>query len=276
MTITTFNRYYLPTLICILHISIMNAQYRFPFGQELKNVIQTDTTPKDVFVLGVYASAVHAQWVDINGKVLIKALAVASEPYIFWKGDSAKEIIDKIKIPKGLGSLVPADSKFNGPSGRCLDSLFLEPLNYRRKNAWLCDLVPYSCQNESQQKALKREYNKYVQSGDFPSYNIPEVPLKFASDERIQEIVRELKHSKADTILLLGDQPIKYFLSKFTDKYKKLSDFEEYGASIEIDIENKTYIVIALAHPRQVEKLGKSSPEWYTKHNNWIRSQQNL
>jgi len=37
--------------------------YRFPFGEKVKRLSQVDCTPKDVFVLGVYASAVHAKWV---------------------------------------------------------------------------------------------------------------------------------------------------------------------------------------------------------------------
>ena len=60
--------------------------YYFPFGQPLKRVQQTDRTPKKVFVLGVYASAVHARWIDKEGRDKIKALAVASEPCIFWRG----------------------------------------------------------------------------------------------------------------------------------------------------------------------------------------------
>lgn len=32
----------------------------FPFGEPVKAVTQTDRSEKDVFVLGVYASAVHA------------------------------------------------------------------------------------------------------------------------------------------------------------------------------------------------------------------------
>jgi hypothetical protein len=42
-------------------------------------------------------------------------LAVASEPYIFWKGDGADKIISDIPIPKELGHLEPADPMFNGP-----------------------------------------------------------------------------------------------------------------------------------------------------------------
>ena len=36
--------------------------YYFPFGQELHPLVQEDQSPKKVFVLGVYASAVHARW----------------------------------------------------------------------------------------------------------------------------------------------------------------------------------------------------------------------
>jgi uracil-DNA glycosylase len=265
---------YLIVLILILKSLTMNAQYRFPFGEELKNVVQIDTTPKKVFVLGVYASAIHAKWLDTRGKVLIKALAVASEPCIFWTGDSieALKIINRIKIPKEMGSLIPAECTYNGPSGRCLDSNFLYPLHYKRENAWLCDLVPHSCKNPSQKSALEREYDKYIKLGKLPDYNIPEVPTNLASEERIHNILSELKQSQADTIILLGDQPIKYFLSRFTDKYKKLSDFKEYGKPVEVIIDKKTYTVIALAHPRQVSKLGKSDKKWYDSHQIWMKN----
>lgn len=57
----------------------------------------------------MYASAVHAKWISPKGKTLIKAIAVASEPYIFWKGDGADQIINKINLPEGVGKLVPTD-----------------------------------------------------------------------------------------------------------------------------------------------------------------------
>jgi hypothetical protein len=57
----------------------------FPFGQPVLEVVQTDRTPKSVFVLGVYASAVHARWVSTSEKTVVNALAVVSEPYIFWR-----------------------------------------------------------------------------------------------------------------------------------------------------------------------------------------------
>ena len=71
--------------------------YYFPFGQELHPLVQKDTSPKKVFVLGVYASAVHARWKK-DGQIICQALAVASEPRIFWDGnpEEAKQIITEI------------------------------------------------------------------------------------------------------------------------------------------------------------------------------------
>ena len=85
--------------------TIPNAQ--FPFGQPLKLVKQRDRSPKKVFVLGVYASAVHAKWHPPKGKP-IEALAVASEPEIFWNGENAAEIISQIAVPPEAGYLEAA------------------------------------------------------------------------------------------------------------------------------------------------------------------------
>jgi hypothetical protein len=68
--------------------------YYYPFGQLVHSQIQQDRTTKKVFVLGVYASAVHARWKK-DDKTVCTALAVASEPRIFWDGniEEAKEMI---------------------------------------------------------------------------------------------------------------------------------------------------------------------------------------
>lgn len=90
----------------------------YPFGSKLSPVVQVDRSLKRVFVLGVYASAVHAKWIGPDGRQLVQALAVASEPVIFWDGSGADKIIDAIPVPEAAGHLEPADAKFNGPSVR--------------------------------------------------------------------------------------------------------------------------------------------------------------
>lgn len=41
---------------------MINMPYYYPFGETVKRLVQKDRTHKKVFVLGVYASAVHARW----------------------------------------------------------------------------------------------------------------------------------------------------------------------------------------------------------------------
>jgi hypothetical protein len=56
-------------------------KHTFPFGQQLHPVVQTDSTPKKAFVLGVYASAVHARWPDDSGKQKVAAFGDSADTY---------------------------------------------------------------------------------------------------------------------------------------------------------------------------------------------------
>lgn len=258
-------------------------KYCFPFGQELKKVEQKDKTPKKVFVLGVYASAVHARWIDNNGKQIVAALAVASEPEIFWKGEHAKEIIQNIPIPEEAGKLeLPKNKNMNGPSGNTLDNLFLKPLDYSRSDVWLCDLLPYSRVNPNQNRAIEEKYNKLVTTiSNLSPATIPIFRKSELNDEsRRLEILKELEMSNARTIILLGDLPIFHFLKHFEKKYTKLSDFGEspvtYGKRHAIQINGNAYDVIPLCHPRSANKLGTSNSKWFNLHKQWIYSSEKV
>jgi hypothetical protein len=249
----------------------------FPFGQPLKLVKQQDRSPKKVFVLGVYASAVHAEWYSADGKLLCQALAVASEPEIFWKGENVADIISKINIPLEAGKLKPAENIYNGPSGKTLDELYLVPLGFSRSDAWLCDLVPHYYMNDNQKKAIK-EYNSISKNNGLQIASIPERPRNIAIDaKRRDEILAELEASQAKTVILLGDDTIKCFLSEVSDcKKTKLDDFgsntKTYGLEYLIHINGKPYTVIPLAHVRQGGGLGIFNSKWQRLHNNWVKS----
>jgi hypothetical protein len=247
----------------------------FPFGQPLKLVKQQDRSPKKVFVLGVYSSAVHADWYSADGKRLCQALAVASEPYIFWNGENAVDIISKITIPPEAGHLEPADIKFNGSSGRTLDTLYLAPLGVSRSNAWLCDLVPHSYMNDNQKNAIETSYNEVREKYGLPLASIREKPDNLIDANRLNEILTELEASQAETIILLGDDPIKWFLSKVSDcKKTRLADFgkdtKTYGFPHAVHINGKQYTVIPLAHVRQGGSLGQHNQDWEDLHTNWV------
>lgn len=254
-----------------------NQQYFFPFGQPLRKVEQKDRTPKKAFVLGVYASAVHARWVGVDEKQKVAALAVASEPEIFWTGHNAAEIISSIKIPEAAGRLeVPGNASLNGPSGRALDEFFLKPLGLDRTNTWLCDLLPESRVNEKQRFVLDQHYTQeLIQKYGLAPATIPDFnKSELNSHIRHEEILNELEFSKAETLIVLGDLPIYWFLRFHDKRYSKLSQFGDteatYGQVHELKINGNPYNVIPLCHPRQAARLGSSNSKWCKLHDHWI------
>lgn len=248
--------------------------YLFPFGNEVHSLLQQDRSPKKVFVLGVYASAVHARWKK-DGKVVCQALAVASEPRIFWDGnvDEAKEIISKIDIPKALGSLEPAGRHLNGPSAKVLDEHILGALGYSRKDAWLCDLLPETRLNPSQVKVINERYKPLIKQYGLNEVTIPERPSTFCNAQRCREILQELKESQAELLVLLGDIPIAQFLNEVANvPYSSLQEYVDlygYGTPTDVMIDNRKIKVLPLAHPRQIGALGAHSEKWNKLHQEW-------
>jgi hypothetical protein len=252
----------------------------FPFGEPVRRVEQRDRTPKRVFVLGVYASAVHARWLDQQGKTRVAALAVASEPYIFWRGDGAEQIISRIRVPQALGRLLPAAPNLNGPSGIALDVRFLAPLHLTRNEAWLCDLLPQSYLNPKQQAAIERAYLPVAAQYGLPAVTLPAVPSQLADDQRRREIASELAESQAEVVLLLGDEPIRWFLQSFDKRWRALSDFgrsdADYGRLHEVKIGGRIYQALPLVHPRQAGALGAHSGDWRALHERWTTRAANI
>lgn len=244
----------------------------YPFGSKLRPLVQEDRSPKRLFVLGVYASAVHAKWIGRDGRVLVRALAVASEPVIFWDGFGTDGIVARIEVPARAGRLEPAAPAYNGSSGRSLDDDFLSPLGVARKDAWLCDLVPYTCLNPQQCAAINREYEPRRSDCGLPQVDLPQVPRAFADDKRRAEVLHEIEEAKPEVIVLLGDQPIRHFLSHQDRRWRKLADFgNDYGRLHPVVIRDRRYQVLPLAHPRQVRALGIHSTDWRFRHELWKR-----
>jgi uracil-DNA glycosylase len=192
----------------------------------------------------------------------------------FLEGDNAQNIVDQIPVPQKIGRLIPANQQFNGSSGIALDELILEPLGLEREDSRLCDLVPHSCVNPSQKKANERAYLPIAERYGLPEPSVPPVPSKLSDENRRNEIMTELLESEAITLILLGDQPIKWFLQYYDSRWKKLSDFgddsKHYGKLLPTQIGKKDITVLPLAHPRQTAKLGHSSGKWYNLHQEWL------
>lgn len=249
-------------------------KYLFPFGETVHPVVQQDRRPKKVFVLGVYASAVHARWKKDN-KIVCQALAIASEPRIFWDGNQkeAEEIISRIHIPEQMGSLEPASIHLNGPSAKVLDNQILTPLGFTREDAWLCDLLPETRLNSNQFKIIKKEYEPKAKAYGLNKVTIPKRPTSFCDKARSEEIISELEESRAKTLILLGDIPILQFLNRVADvNYKSVQEYVDlygYGNYSQAIINGKAYNILPLVHPRQIGALGAHSDKWHKLHQEW-------
>ena len=248
--------------------------YYYPFGETCHPLVQEDRCPKKVFVLGVYASAVHAKW-KRDGRIICPALAVASEPRIFWDGDpdEANEIIQRIDIPKELGTLEPAGRNLNGPSANVLDDNILLPLGFTRQDAWLCDCLPETRLNASQQKVIREKYNPLIAEYGLNEVTIPPRPNKFCDEQRAEAITKELMESEADLLVLLGDIPIAQYLKRVSDvPFSSLQEYCDnygYGTRSDITVNGRTLSVLPLAHPRQIGALGAHSARWHNSHKDW-------
>ena len=244
----------------------------FPFGMPVLPLVQKEKNCRQIFVLGVYASAVHARWIDPKGRTVINALAVASEPEIFWRGDNAQEIVESISVPEQAGRLTASDKQLNGPSGRALDRQFLEPLGVNRNDTWLCDLLPVSRMNPNQAKALARAYAPRMQEWDLPCYDLPPVPNELASPERRLEIEGEVRKAHPSIFITLGDKPLQWFTRYFGSK-GRLSAYgestKEYGQLHDIRIADIDMKLLPLVHPRQAGALGAHSDKWRSLHSFW-------
>jgi hypothetical protein len=249
----------------------------FPFGQPLRIVTQRDKSPKSTFILGVYGGAVHACWTDVKGNVLVKALAVASEPEPYWIGDAADvtstDLIRDIQVPEGVGTLGPTAEAYNGLAGRVLDARILAPLSLTRADVWLCDCVPHSCINNVQRKALRREYFGRIAQFALPYPNMPGVP-EVLSAQRRADIIAEFLESGAERMIVLGDQPINWFVRPVTGDWEwyDLQDFVDdlgYGAVVRKSIAGRDVDILPLAHPRQIAHPGTPDSVWYDLHNAW-------
>ena len=253
-------------------------KYYFPFGETVRPLVQQDRSSKKVFVLGVYASAVHARWKQEN-KTVCQALAVASEPRIFWDGNpkEAADIISGIFIPEQMGTLEPAGRHLNGPSAKVLDDQILAPLGFTRKDAWLCDLLPETRLNPNQYKLIKEVYEPQAKLYGLNEVTIPKRPTNFCDKARSEEIISELEESQAETLILLGDIPVLQFLNRVAEvNYKSLQEYVDlygYGNYSQTTINGKAYNILPLAHPRQIGALGAHSEKWYKLHQEWENSQ---
>jgi hypothetical protein len=121
------------------------VQASFPFGQPAtRRPARQPAGPAELFVLGVYPSALHVRWRRPD-TVTIGALAVDDEPTVFWDGADAHHRINQwrtaVNWRDDWGTISPAAG--NGSSGRIVANEILTPLGITAEQTYFTDCLPY-------------------------------------------------------------------------------------------------------------------------------------
>ena len=247
----------------------------FPFGKKVLKVSQTDRTPKPVFVLGVYSSAVFAQFNYYKTDTVIRNIPIDNEPEIFWSGgqESVKKIISELQLTKSAGKLLPEPSSINGIMGRSLDKYYLHPLKLKRENVWLCNLIPHLILNKNERKSIKK-YNDLSSELNLVKASIPTKKQRwdFITKRRLREIIEEIFQSRAEVIISLGQQPLKWFFKEFDNNLRNLLSVQDYGMTTEVKIESVNFKLIPLFHPRQLLKEKNRDTRVGLLHYDWLKN----
>ena len=81
----------------------------------------------------------------------------------------------------------------------------------------MCDLLPETRINPSQEKAIRERYAPLIEKYNLNPVTIPKRPTVFCDEERAAEITDELMESQAPLLVLLGDIPISQYLNRVAD-----------------------------------------------------------
>jgi hypothetical protein len=148
-------------------------------------------------------------------------------------------------------------------------------LGLARDGAWLCDLLPESRMNERQAARLLSDYVPVAQALGLPAATVPLVSSGYADSLRVEAILEELLSSGAETLITLGDAPLREFVAALSLGHPRLRMYgtqsSQYGKLHPFSIRGRQFQLLPLTHPRQARALGNSNKGWGDLHRYWVQ-----
>jgi hypothetical protein len=248
----------------------------FPFGRP---ALEQPPRPArshsaDVFVLGVYPSALHVRWRSPGGEV-VGALAVDDEPEVFWDGSDQHEQVMRWARSVGWspawGAIAPAG---NGTSGRSVTDRVLGPLGTEPARAHFTDCVrTYFVKHgpRTQGARVKQVYEPMARARGLPFASLPPRPspaamVRLALEQDRGFLADELRRSDADTVVTLGQEAADVFASVVGHARVELRPIESYGQARTVRLGRGALCWFPLVHP------GQRMPHWRSAHDAWVQS----
>jgi hypothetical protein len=227
----------------------------------------------ELFVLGVYPSALHARWRRPDGAV-VAALAVDDEPAVFWDGADAAARIDRWRELVGWSpawgstGAVPG----NGSSGRHVLEHVLRPLGVPAGRTHFTDCLPtYFVKrgSSSQTAAIRKVYDPFAARHGLPLADLPERPapkdlVRRAVAEEGPHLARQLADAAAPPVVTLGQEAADVLTRLRSADPVVLAPGPNYGRAHHITLGCHGIEWLPLVHP------GNRSERWRRAHRDWV------
>lgn len=247
----------------------MNVPLTYPFGRPVCPRPPSASTPRPLFVLGAYPSALHVEWRPAVGK-LVRAIPIDDEPHPFWNGVDANE-----RVAAWLDWLQPSPSKhgtfsvpprLNGPSGSWVDDNVLRPLGYERDEACITDCLDTYRMSVGVEARIRDTYA----TSTLPSCRLASHPseddiVREALTHHRERLLDELERCRPEIVATLGNAAARVFASIVGLPQSKLSVID-YGESRPVALRDRTITWHPLAHPAAPKVYQEAHIKWVATH----------
>lgn len=247
---------------------------RFPFGMPAtRRPPRGRENGADLFVLGVYPSALHVRWTRPDGEV-VGALAVDDEPEVFWDGADADKRIatwqEAVGWSNEWGKIGAAGG--NGSSGRSVVENVLVPLGVSPDRTWFTDCLPtyfVKAGKGSQGERIRSVYDEFAAShaalrpADLPKRPAPSVLVERAIRNEGAGLLGEIRRSGAARIVTLGQEAADVLAEIAELDRVQLDCGASYGTARPLAVDHQSFDWIPLTHP------GNRTSRWVERHARW-------
>jgi hypothetical protein len=256
-------------------------EYRFPFGAHVLRRSPSASTPRLLFVLGAYPSAVHVQWTPPGAGKTVRALPVDNEPEPFWEGSDEVEVVAewkrKVRFDENQWGRVEPTGKLNGSSGVALAHDFLAPLGVVRNDVWITDVLDTYRASEGAEERIADTYAHFAVAAKAPPAGLAHHPSEDAivqeglEQPQRQRLMAEIEKAQPKVIVTLGNAALRVLrtlLAKDGGSVAPaaLSAGRDYGKAVSLRLGGRSVVWLPLAHPAAVRTI----PAFGTVHRAWI------
>lgn len=244
---------------------------RFPFGAVVRECVPNNVGASDVFVLGAYPSALYITWTPPTtlGLRSVSALPVDNEPEPFWSG---ADVVDRFEAWQAAVGWEPeygeasATERFNGTSGRWVETNVLDRLGVDREQAWITDCLTTYRMSNGVEKAISAVFLPFAETVGIEAERTPQLERHPSENEIVREalaihrarIKRELESAHPQIAISLGNAAMRVLRNLLGDPGPDRLDPSHYGRVIEVD-GLRWY---ALAHPGAPRVYQEAHSAW--------------